>query len=295
MKAYEYCKESNIMEAQRGRKDDGRNHTGVKLATMTGKLQSLIIGYQAGKYFFIRSGSKTVVKDYDSETVQEVMKETGKKVGDKITFKSLSTSVKLNTYCQEHRKCKGSICEKCFSEAALSGDDSKSAGMRRNLEHNHNRLAWNVLNYADLPIITTDYFRFESHGDLNSVFQVLNYLMICEKALANGSKTRFALWTKNPEILDKVFNVYHIEKPANLTIQISSLYVDVECNKGLDRWYADRVFTVLSTPEVADNLDVKFNCCSPDRKHTYCIGCRNCYKTVSENGVDRVFEMLREK
>lgn len=288
MKAYEFLKYEPIISG------DGNNHTGLDIMKrMTGKMQCLTIHQDDddGNYFFRRVASKTKtrVMDYTSDDVQRVMALTGKGVGDMITMYSLSTSVTRNQHCQEHRLVSGSICEDCF--ACTSIECGKVSD--RKLSSNYEILTGSYLNWNDIPVITSDFFRFESFGDIDNIFQVINYILFCEKALVAGSKTRFGLWTKNPDILAGVFNALGIEKPENLQIQVSSLYKNTIAEKPEKYWFIDRIFTVWNDVETANAAGVTLNCCNGIRKHTYCIGCTNCY--VKGNGVELVNELLRKK
>lgn len=268
----------------------GKNFTTLNIVkAMQGKMMSVTIGTdENGKLSFYRTtGKKTRITDYTEKDVLNVMMLTGKSVGEKVTMWSLSTSSKKNARCQEHRKVSGSICKYCFSETA----QDKDPGMQRNLEYNYDVLTKGFLNWDDIPVIDSDFFRFESHGDLDNDMQLINYLMFCEKALTYGSKTRFAIWTKNPEIMHFVFDVLGIRKPENLQIQVSSLYLDTVAPKQYS--WIDRVFTVWTDVEIAKSSGAKLNCCDGIRKHTYCIACNNCY--VSGNGIENVNELLRVK
>lgn len=288
MKAKEFTKQINAPMGS------GKNYTGLKFATMTGKLQDLKIAIVDGVLCFIRK-SGTIVKDYSEKEVLYTMEITGKKIGETVKMRSCSTSMLLNTHCIERyeKQDPDCICTHCFSCATLSGDNEKSRGMQRNLKANTDILCNGFLDWKKIPVINDDFFRFESHGDLMSAIQLVNYILICEKALETGSNCKFALWSKNPWYLETVFVTLGIEKPENLQIQLSSPYLNTiaPVPAALEN-IVDRVFTVWTDKATADAAGVCLNCCNGVRKHTYCIGCTNCY--VKNNGVAYVNELLRK-
>ena len=131
---------------------------------------------------------------------------------------SLNTSCLLNTRCQKRKAIKGSICEKCFAFAQLN----RYTNMQDPLEINTQLLTSSIIKKEYLPFINASIFRFESFGDLNNETQFINYLNICKK----NKQTTFAIWTKNADIMGKVFNELGYKKPKNLIIIVSSLFLN---------------------------------------------------------------------
>jgi hypothetical protein len=94
-------------------------------------------------------------------------------------------------------------------------------------------------------------------------------------------RVKFALWTKNPDyIAEAIADGY--EKPANLNIVLSSLFVNVERRKAFDFVY--KVFTVYD-PEYIEKNGVEINCGARS-----CFNCGLCYE---KNGVEVINEKLK--
>lgn len=198
---------------------------------------------------------------------------TGKMEG----LQSLSTSVLLNENCKRNREIKGSICEHCYA-ARLTAMRSQ---LDEKLDFNTVLLTSCVLPLEALPIITSLYFRFESFGDLNNAVQVVNYFNICKK----NPLVNFALWSKNPHIIQEAMNAYGIEKPENLNIIYSSLFIN-QPSESITKKYAfiDKVFTVYDPQYIKEN-GIVINC---GGKH--CAGCLNCYR---KNDITVINEKLK--
>lgn len=300
MKAYHFmkmqlsaidAKNAAIAETEKNQK----NRTGLNICKMTGKLQDLVIACddENGLHFRRSCGKGTIVKDYSENDVLRIMSMTGKAVGDKIKIVSLSTSVLENARCQERMLDPESICFGCYANAAATADTTQGRGIKRNLKKNSDKLFYQLLDFEKIPVKEVDFFRFESHGDLNDVLHLINYVAFCEKAILAGSKCKFALWTKNADFLESAFIKIGIEKPENLQIIYSSPKKDVVANipVGLEN-IVDRVFTVWTSREKCDAAGYKLNCCDGIRKHTYCLACLNCYL---KNDVKLIHELYREK
>ena len=201
-------------------------------------------------------------------TYEEFYKRTGIKVTVKHNGKmegmsSLSTDCSSNKYCLERMKNGHSVCKKCYADRMMS----RYKNLQKMTKLNMDSLK-ELLDVSDLPTINSLYFRFEAFGDLDNEIQFINYVHICEK----NPKTNFALWTKNPWIIDNVFKL-GVKKPKNLNIILSS----VELNKPTESKYdfVDKVFTVYDKDYIMDN-DVKINC--GGRK---CMSCLKCYKKTN--------------
>ena len=234
-----------------------RNLTGVHIATMCGKMKSV--------WEYRPDGSRV-----------------------RVTMRSISTSVLNNSRCIDRinhaiatndDKC---ICLYCFSVAAVSDDSKRGRGMRKNCENNHRILTSRFLSWSKLPAIKTDYFRFESHADVQNVIQCINYLMFIEKsnesADTHGRKhTNFGVWTKNPDIWAECFNQLGVRKPDNLHFHLSSVRTDQRDRVLPEYWFVDDVFTVWTDAETATNANVELTCCRPGY-HPHCVTCKRCYR-----------------
>lgn len=195
---------------------------------------------------------------------------TGKMQG----MASLSTSVCKNERCAKNAQVKGSICEKCF--AARMAKTYGETFQKPYIE-NTRILTSEILPMEKLPLINRLYFRFEAFGDLNNEIQVINYFNICKK----NPGVNFALWTKNPDFIEKAIAAGH-KKPKNLNIILSSLFVNVERENNYD--FVDKVFTVYDKETIKEK-DIAINCGAKS-----CLNCLKCYK---KNKVTVINEMLK--
>ena len=185
---------------------------------------------------------------------------------------SLSTSVLLNENCQNKRKIKGSICEYCFADRQLHRFENQA----KKLENATKFLTSHVINFEDIPLLNVNLFRFEAFGDLNNSIQVVNYFNIARK----NSHATFTLFTKNPFIIEYAIEEWKIEKPENMIIVLSSVYVNQELNfDKMKKFYPfiDKIFTVYDK-EYIDENNVVINCGARN-----CFTCRKCYD--KNNGI----------
>lgn len=202
------------------------------------------------------------------------IKHTGKMAG----LQSLNTSCLKNKYClariknreieldesiDKNTKNKKLICEGCYAEAQMSYMPNLREMTARNTD-----ILKDILNYEDLPNMNCLYFRFESFGDLNNDNQFINYLNICKK----NPKTKFAIWTKNPWIVQSVFDKGY-KKPKNLNIVLSSVVVNEPITTQYD--WVDKIFTVFDEKYIEEN-GVEINC--PKQ----CFNCLKCYKKTNK-------------
>ena len=198
------------------------------------------------------------------------VKHTGKMAG----MLSLSTSCLCNKYCMEYAKDPKKICSKCFAQTQMK----MYKAMRPCLQRNTEILTNELLDDSEIPVINALYFRFECFGDINNEIQVMNYFKICNK----NRQVKFALWTKNPAIIQKVIDK-GIQKPKNLQIVLSSHYINVQADKSKYS-FVDRVFTVYTKDYIAQH-DVKINCGAKS--------CLNCHKCYEARGAEAINEKLK--
>jgi hypothetical protein len=149
--------------------------------------------------------------------------------------------------------------------------------MEKPMVENQRILTSEVLPFDMLPAINNLYFRFEAFGDVNNATQVKNSFNLCYK----NPRVKFALWTKNPDYIAAAIRDGY-EKPANLNIVLSSLFV----NKQRKTRYAfvDKVFTVYDPEHIAKN-NVQINCGAKN-----CFTCGLCYE---KNDVSIINEKLK--
>jgi hypothetical protein len=186
---------------------------------------------------------------------------------------SISTSVTTNERCAKNAAIKGSVCEKCFAAKQMRVFTS----MEKPMVENQRILTGSVLPMEKLPIINNIYFRFEAFGDLNNHIQVINYFRICYK----NPRVKFALWTKNPDYIAEAIAAGY-EKPVNLNIVLSSLFINKERKNVFD--FVDKVFTVYDAQHIAEN-DIQINCGARN-----CFSCGLCYE---KNDVSIINEKLK--
>lgn len=200
-----------------------------------------------------------------------VTKHSGKMAG----IPSISTSCILNARCQKRVNCDKSICNNCFAHSYMKFRKE----LREALERNFNILTERILTKEEIAALNINvcFFRFESFGDLNNNIQLINYINICK----NYKNTRFALWTKNIDILLSVFSQKKYRKPRNLSLIISSPLLNVAFPKSFVKKvnaivYIDVIFTVY-TKDFAEKNNITINC---GAKH--CLSCLQCYKGHKE-------------
>ena len=189
--------------------------------------------------------------------------------GKMTGMQSISTSSRQNPYCQQRIKDGDSVCIKCYAERLMKMRPRIDTCMQRNGE----LLSSKVIDPDYLPEVNVLYFRFEAFGDLINVTHVINYFNICKK----NPETHFALWTKNPGLIDQAIKSGE-EKPKNLRIVYSSPKLNQVYEPQYD--FIDKIFTVYTK-----DADVKINC---GKKK--CIDCKLCYK---ENKVRYINERVK--
>lgn len=173
---------------------------------------------------------------------------------------SLSTSCTCNLYCKQKSNNKLLICSHCYAERQMKIYQN----LERCLVKNTEILTSRILDKSELPIINFLYFRFESFGDLININQVVNYFNICKK----NPKVHFALWTKNPFIIDDAINK-GVAKPRNLQIVYSSPMINIVNDPGYD--FIDKIFTVYDKKYIKEN-NININCGAEK-----CLSCGKCY------------------
>ena len=179
---------------------------------------------------------------------------------------SLSTSCLCNKYCKAYAKDPKKVCHKCYAVTQMNYQKS----MQPCFEKNTKILTESVIPKEYLPIINAAVFRFEAFGDIQNETQVINYFNICKK----NKHVNFALWTKNPAIIDRAIKSGHA-KPKNLQIVLSSHYLNKVAD--INRWsFVDKIFTVFTKDYIEEN-NVKINC-----KGESCLLCQKCYHKNKE-------------
>ena len=183
-----------------------------------------------------------------------MIKITKKMSGKMEGMLSLNTSCLTNPNCQAFSKIDGSICQKCYSHKLLSYRQNVSECFEQNAFELTTRILTNEEINKNFRFYNINFFRFEAFGDLINDTQLLNYVNI---AKAN-KKVKFALWSKNINIINEVFS--KIKKPKNLQLVLSSLYLNKKLDESIIKAHINyKVFTVYDE-EFIKNNDVVINC-----------------------------------
>lgn len=187
---------------------------------------------------------------------------------------SLSTSCTVNPFCLARMKDARTVCAHCYADAMQARYGNLRAALVKNSE-----TLFNVL----LPVTVfpflhgLDIFRLESFGDIGSVIHARNYIRFCKR----NPNTVFALWTKNPNLLE---TAYRLEggKPENLVVNLSSEFTNHP--REIKFFDVDRIFSVYDKAHVS-TLNIVINCGAKA-----CDTCRHCYQ---RGGVKIVNELLK--
>ena len=173
-----------------------------------------------------------------------------------------------NPGCKARAKIKGSICSKCYAMATL-----KQYKQCENAWQENARILSLPLSDASIEKIAlglrakSGLVRFESHGDVISRQQVVNYFRIA----CRRPDLKFAIWSKVPALFNGLV------APSNLVCILSTLFIDA-APKSLPAPF-HKSFTVLS--EDSD----KINCGARN-----CATCRVCY---SRDTTSELFELAK--
>lgn len=191
--------------------------------------------------------------------------------GKMLGLSSISTSSLCNANCIKRSNIPGTICSKCYANSLQEYRTNMADCFKRNTEV----LTTVIIPEEDLPILfsETGLFRFEAFGDLNNEIQVVNYFNM---ARANPS-VKFALWTKNPWIIQSAIEKYGLVKPGNLQIIGSSYYINKPMKEFFERYdFIDNIFTVYDKNYIKEN-NVNITCGSRS-----CATCQKCYLGTHE-------------
>ena len=202
-------------------------------------------------------------------TEVHISKMTGKLDG----FKSINTNTVTNEFCIKMNKAKDTniICTKCYSHAMLKT-------FRKNcqpaFQRNSDLLSGRVLEREELPLILDAFFRFDAHGELINVTNLINYVNIAKK----NPHCSFGLWTKRKDLVNKYFK--DNECPPNLIL----IYSNPKISNILSRppRHFHRTFN-----NVLEHEEVERQNCTGQQ----CKNCLLCY--TPNNGVDTIVEKVK--
>lgn len=201
------------------------------------------------------------------------VKHTGKMEG----MTSINTSTLENPFCESMSKIEGSVCSECYARRQLTYQHTTANKYTESTMDLTSRL----LSFEEIPTVFNENgcIRLESFGELHNEIQVMNYFAICRR----NPDMNFALWTKRPEIIDKVLKS-GISKPENLNIIWSTLMINGTPEIGKYD-FVDGYFTVYSA-EYAEEHNIQINCGL--RK---CVECLECYD--AHDGIFIINELLK--
>lgn len=210
-------------------------------------------------------------------TIKDFEKATGIRFNSNMSGKMagitcLSTSVLCNPFCAARREKAGCICSKCYAASTCS----RYSALEKNMQRNSELLTATLYDIDQLPVINAQIFRFEAFGDLINATQCRNYFRIAKR----NPGVRFALWTKNPGIVQQAINAGE-NKPDNLVILLSSATIGQRCDASC--WdFVDKTFTVYAKDQLGDE---HINCGS-----RACLTCQKCYR---KDTTDDIRERLK--
>lgn len=210
-------------------------------------------------------------------TMKEFEKTTGIRFNANMSGKMagitcLSTSVLCNPFCAARREKEGCICSRCYAASTCS----RYSALEKNMKRNSELLTTKLFDVDELPIINAQIFRFEAFGDLINSTQCRNYFRLAKR----NPGVRFALWTKNPGIVQQAIDAGEA-KPENLVILLSSAMIGQRADAS--RWaFIDKTFTVYAKDQMED---VGINCGS-----RACLTCQRCYR---KDTTDDIRERLK--
>jgi len=191
---------------------------------------------------------------------------------------AISTTPLLNPFCMKMSKCKGLICEKCYSIFLCKG--IRAHVVEKPYTENYKVLSEKILDEKELPRFNRKFkvIRFTAHGELINDINFINFVNICN---VNPTHT-FALWTKRTDIINRNHEII----PDNLILIYSTPKVDhvAELPK-----YFHRTFNVFTADYALDN-NIKVNCHGNAKKMT-CKKCGICYS--KENKTEQINEVLK--
>jgi len=202
-------------------------------------------------------------------TEVHVSKMTGKLDG----FKAISTNTVTNPFCIKMNKAKDNIiCSHCYSHTMLK---TFRKNCQPSLQRNSDLLSTRVLEREELPLILDAFFRFDAHGELINVTNLINYVNIAKK----NPHCNFGLWTKRKDLVNKYFK--DNECPPNLIL----IYSNPKISNILSRppKHFHRTFN-----NVLEHEKVERQNCTGQQ----CKNCLLCY--TPNNGVDTIVEKVKK-
>ena len=189
------------------------------------------------------------------------------------SIKSINTNTVTNDFCIKMNKAKDTniICTKCYSHAMLK---TFRKNCQPSFQRNSDLLSTRVLEQEELPLILDAFFRFDSHGELINVTNLINYVNIAKK----NPHCSFGLWTKRKDIINRYFK--DNDCPPNLILIYSNPKISNILSKPPKHFH--RTFN-----NVLEHEEVERQNCTGQQ----CKNCLLCY--TPNNGVDTIVEKVK--
>lgn len=194
---------------------------------------------------------------------------------------SLSSSPLVNEQCKRNCLKPNWVCSKCYSIRMMKMYKTLEAVLRKN----YFLLTQEILPFETLPIINKLDFRLEAFGDLANENHVINFFNICNK----NTRTIFAIWTKNPHLIDAVLKAGY-KKPENLIIIYSNPILNTTItlktvHEKMGYYFIDKTFNVYDKHYLKEHPAIVPNCGSRS--------CENCNLCYTFNDVTEIIEILK--
>jgi len=187
--------------------------------------------------------------------------------GKMADFQSLNTSVEKNDYCNKMRAT-DAICRKCYA----FNMEKRYKSLRVNIQNNGKMLSSRILHKQELPRVNAVAFRFHSTGELINDIHFINFINIA----IDNPLTRFVLWTKRVDIVNKVLKDY--ELPSNFKLIYSNPKLNSKDIKPPKHFI--KVFSVYTKDSDQNNI----NCNSK---------CRDCMLCYTDNDIKNIREVIK--
>jgi hypothetical protein len=188
--------------------------------------------------------------------------------GKMLGMTAITSSCKENENCRKLSGIRGSICEKCYADKALTYRPDVANRYAINT-----RLLSSIIADEDLPIIKSDFCRLETHGDLVNEAHLTNYVRLARK----NPQTVFGLWSKRYQLVHDYFVLYR--QPLNLRLILSSPMLNHELNpvRFVREGIPVKIFTVYDKDYILEK-GVEINCGGRT-----CMSCLRCYQPGTES------------
>ena len=191
----------------------------------------------------------------------------------------VGTSCLANPRCLKSMNKGGEhICSQCYASVSQKRYANLKKCLLKNTDILKRPLETEEVKAIANQLRMYSYVRFESHGDLNSLHQYVNYCKIA----CQCESTKFVLFTKNLCYVRKGI------KPSNMTLIYSNPWINKEMDKSsLERLRefadVDYVFSVYRKKE--DIPKNNFQC------KKQCYNCLKCWE--STDNIETIGELLK--